>query len=774
MDVSIDNFLTDGIDEILGTVNALNMPLPEKQKMIEAYTESLLNVVSKSEIENPLEVICKSRISYVDDYLYKASKKSISDDDCIAIGNLCDELISLMDMCTENEWRTPKVKSDYLKIKSQITNRLEDLSKVSYVIATKRDLIIASGKVSAQSNVDTIDNLLMKLNALAELIKDLVEKKVNLPSGIMGEIIKAKERLENVRVQVISKEQLLSTIQNNDNQLYELLSKKNLSKEQWSEVVLLCHKQNECITTCNQRGIVLPGLKINTSLGAIEVYSVYIKMLEYDNSISEEEQKEYKDYQYLSDLYSKQYEAFKYCKSKKCRIPELANPDIKRKMKAYKKLSFKNRAIYKIRKFFIRAGITCAVILLIIATGLVIFHSNNKKMPISRNQALGADVNDIASQLKKAGFKNICMNSYKEGWQRDGTVKNIKVDGNDYFALNEYYSKNVKIEIQYFEESRIEISSILEGYQNKDYKTLEWELLSVGLKNITLSKEKTQEKEKNYEVFGMSVCGLEYQSGECWVLPNEDVEIHYYVYAIPIGKNNYQFKNNKYEDVCDELRELGFTNVKPQEDKAGFKEGGNVLSVSLNGSTGYEVSDLFEPSTEIVVRYSSEKRKDLSDLLKNLGKEKKEEIEKRLTKKDCKNIEVMEEATKDLSLRGKVKLFIDGEEWNNSTPCYVDPQMEGVVKIYLVYVEMPGSNTFYENRNYIDVGDELSALGFTNIQYESIVPKFGERKKKDKQVYHISIDGKNTFENGSSFSYDSQVIITVNVKNNLLPYERID
>lgn len=75
---------------------------------------------------------------------------------------------------------------------------------------------------------------------------------------------------------------------------------------------------------------------------------------------------------------------------------------------------------------------------------------------------------------------------------------------------------------------------------------------------------------------------------------------------IKIDSENSFMKDLEYEDVVDDLKKKGFTNVKAVESdkKHGFlSEKGDVSKVTIDGKTDYDFDDYFSPDVEIIVYY---------------------------------------------------------------------------------------------------------------------------------------------------------------------------
>ena len=82
-------------------------------------------------------------------------------------------------------------------------------------------------------------------------------------------------------------------------------------------------------------------------------------------------------------------------------------------------------------------------------------------------------------------------------------------------------------------------------------------------------------------------------------------------------------------------------------------------------------------------------------------------------------------------------------------------------------ISMPESSNYYTGKNYETVGQELSDLGFTNIDYDTIDDLTVGWFAKEGDVKYTSIGGKSSFKKDDYFAKDAHIVITYHVfKNN--------
>ena len=78
-------------------------------------------------------------------------------------------------------------------------------------------------------------------------------------------------------------------------------------------------------------------------------------------------------------------------------------------------------------------------------------------------------------------------------------------------------------------------------------------------------------------------------------------------------------------------------------------------------------------------------------------------------------------------------------------------------------IKIPNDYSYYTGRDYRAVGTELTDLGFTNIDYETIEDLTVGWFAKEGEVKYISIDGDSSFSSGDYFEKDAHILITYHV-----------
>ena len=173
---------------------------------------------------------------------------------------------------------------------------------------------------------------------------------------------------------------------------------------------------------------------------------------------------------------------------------------------------------------------------------------------------------------------------------------------------------DVSIEIGFYSNNRIEISSILGGWDKKRYDEVEQELRKRGFTDIRLNRIATENGIINKNITNVQIGTSEetkaqYKEGKCYVSKSETIWIEHYAWNINIGEKPSAFTDEKYEEVLRILKSKGFSSIvlKRTNNVPWFKKAGNVKSVKINGNDNYKKDDVFEFDVPIEIVVYTEK-----------------------------------------------------------------------------------------------------------------------------------------------------------------------
>ena len=78
--------------------------------------------------------------------------------------------------------------------------------------------------------------------------------------------------------------------------------------------------------------------------------------------------------------------------------------------------------------------------------------------------------------------------------------------------------------------------------------------------------------------------------------------------VLSAGKDAYEFCYDHYEDVAEQLREIGFKNIVTKAEKKGVLDTeGRVKGISIAGNAEFSADDEFDVNAKVIIRYCSKK-----------------------------------------------------------------------------------------------------------------------------------------------------------------------
>ena len=151
-----------------------------------------------------------------------------------------------------------------------------------------------------------------------------------------------------------------------------------------------------------------------------------------------------------------------------------------------------------------------------------------------------------------------------------------------------------------------------------------------------------------------------------------DVETQYIDYDIVLEEGQIKIMNGEesyygdfYEDVNDELINMGFKNIKliPYYDIVfGITDSGSVKSVTIDGKDDYRRGNIFQEDDEVIISYSMPSEEDPKYIEEQ--KRKEEEKKKKAEEREQKEKKRKEEAEADLIEMPHSNNFYIGSEWD--------------------------------------------------------------------------------------------------------------
>ena len=239
----------------------------------------------------------------------------------------------------------------------------------------------------------------------------------------------------------------------------------------------------------------------------------------------------------------------------------------------------------------------------------------------SNAQYIGQDYNDVVDSLKEDGFTNVQTEEVKTGWAKGNSVISVMINNSSSFDIGQTYDPGVKIVVKYSSNDRVEVTNRFKDWKTTNYSTVQSALTSAGFTNVTVVAKDTTDKSQNQIIAGLTFNGEVYTGGDCFLQKSAPIVIEYYKLKITIGKAAKDYTPNTagyYSTVVNELKSLGFTNIKVyREDdliNGWITKEGSVDSISIAGNNSFTATDSFYYDAEIIILVHTFEEKGCEDI----------------------------------------------------------------------------------------------------------------------------------------------------------------
>ncbi|MBR2295268.1 MAG: hypothetical protein IJ869_05860 [Clostridiales bacterium] len=368
-----------------------------------------------------------------------------------------------------------------------------------------------------------------------------------------------------------------------------------------------CDELASIIGTCRNRQFILPRVNCQDPNDCVAKYKAYIDILKMDGHIQAlSDPRNRNELEKLKRLCAIQEKNYALCKSKNWDIPfdhmKASNiAEVVGRAENSARLE-KEAKMKKIKSFFMKLGLIAFLFFIVITYAQ--FMLSHSKMPFSSGDVVGEKYKNVVNELEDAGFSNIVTKEVDSGIVNEGRTVAVLIDGNDVFQEDKYVAKEEKIVVQYASEDRIEISDMLNDWDSVDYRYLIQELAMSGF-NVKTEEVASTDSENNYKVVSLNVNGVDYTSGRCYVPEGCKITVNIYGLAIRIGSDPDEFIGEDYEDVWEDLMDMGFENIEFERTDdllIGFLEKDkSVESITINGESEFDEDDEYSYDAEIII-----------------------------------------------------------------------------------------------------------------------------------------------------------------------------
>ena len=210
-----------------------------------------------------------------------------------------------------------------------------------------------------------------------------------------------------------------------------------------------------------------------------------------------------------------------------------------------------------------------------------------------------------------------------------------------------------------------------------------------------------------------------------------------------------------YQTVLNKLSDNGFTNLITTSVNTGWENSDRIIEFTLNGKEEFRQGFHYDPQAKIEIVYSSSGRIDVTEILKDWGAQKSDDIEKKLMESGFSNIKKSETDTFDKkkeNLVAGIKIYgnsyVEGE-------CYL-PKDGSIELFYYKYkIQIDENSDNFIGQDYMKIEKTLADKGFTNITTTEIETGYG----KEKTVSSVTINGSDNFKKNDVFNPNDKIVI---------------
>ena len=208
-------------------------------------------------------------------------------------------------------------------------------------------------------------------------------------------------------------------------------------------------------------------------------------------------------------------------------------------------------------------------------------------------------------------------------------------------------------------------------------------------------------------------------------------------------------------DVCTELKNAGFVNIKQTSDTSGWLDSNSVIGVTFNNSAGYSKNKYVDPDCNVEVTYSSADRVYITPMLKDWGETNYKDLMQDLKSAGFTRITTEEISTGDKEMNGLTAgLSLNSLEFTDEE-CYLPKNAPIVISYYVLRIGLGGDSSQFVGLNYEDVIARLEASGFTNVQTEKVTTGW----EKGNTVLGVTVNNNEEYDSGTSFKADARIIV---------------
>ena len=778
-----DDFVEESNKKLAVILSSPEYEDEEKQLIVNDISNELQKRINDpSNMPDIDYIISRSSVLYLDAELTKILNNPKADEkDCSRGLALTERLKTLHTLYSEKKWALPQVQQrDLQKSCNELKKKQHNLSVVSEIHTLDSQLTHLISDAAVSLDKKKCDEAYSCLQRLQDTVSSAEQEGISYGSISNSNFKKCAASIEKSKNDAIKKEEMDLQLIDIDNKLCDAEIKGDADEKYWSEAIKLSKKQEATLSEYRTKRWPIPKLKRTNMAEVRDQFQTYQELKKTDLLLRNKAESASTEahFEEFKSICSKQSADIRKCEKNKWRIPgkiivNLAELEDNVHSKVKEKIKARQRKA-------LRAKVAIIAVSLVILAGLgfagVRYLSTHGKQqpPYNSSEVVGKKYDEVVGTFEAAGFKNVTIEEDMSGWMADGIVTKVLIGKTSEFTRDQYYGEKDKITVFFSSQGRKDVSSELKNWQEMDKKDLSTRLEKAGFKKVSIVEKGTSEKNLGNKIYQIKINGTSYESGPCYIPSNAPIEINYYAYKIIIGKDSNGFSGKEYNSVVEDLTAKGYKDVKAEVVNSGWQKGNTVVSVSINGSTDYKASDMFNDDVKIVVHYSSNDRIDITSTIKDWKKKAYSTLQSELKQLGLSNVKVKSAKTSDSSLHNTISTVTISSGTYESGDCYVRKADEITITYYRTAKRIGKDSGSMTGRNYLEVKKYLTDQGFTNIVLKrtddlwfvkeaGFLWLFGGQVNKN--VRTVTVNGKEDFKADEEVYLDGQIILLVNTYN---------
>lgn len=437
------------------------------------------------------------------------------------------------------------------------------------------------------------------------LISKCRENKINCSKFQYSKVNEFKLDVQEFQRKFAKRQELYSEMYRLDQEIALSDQSSEFNIEILDKLISNCYALNELKMKCTKKNWDLPNLQCSSPENYINKYQLYKKMIEVDKIIAPlANVEDISKLRTLRKMCLLQKTNIQTCNGNGWKIPQLTVNHVDQLFT--RSNSIVNSADRR-RREKLTVAIVLVSIVLIVSTSVISYihyHNTHTKIEYSLDELIGMDYKKVKREFQQAGFENVRVKEVDDGYLPAGQVFSVTINSNPDVVAGRSYRIDADVVIKYSSSNRTDITGFVDSWESQNYRNLEY-TLEFNQFDVDIEEVFNDDLSNNGGIYSLTINGVPYDSGECWVPSGCDIDMVVYALAIQIDDDPDDFIGRDYEDVLDDLEDMGFDNIvferKDDLITGILTPDGSIDSITINNSSSFDEDDVFCHDAEIVI-----------------------------------------------------------------------------------------------------------------------------------------------------------------------------